>query len=739
MLAPPREPRPVHESEPSVPHPDDDTAPGLRARRAAEAVESGRRLGEYRLDGVLGEGGMGLVYAATDLRDGRELAIKRVRPHLATPMLMRRLAREFELMQRVDHAGIVRPLALETDPDGAPYLVLERVRGESFALAELDRPPRERIGWIAQAARLAGVAHGCGVVHRDIKPSNLMIGTDGQVHLLDFGIAKPMADEAMTALTQTGERMLTPRYAAPEQFRGESVGAAADVYALGTMLLDSVFGPDATAPAATTLDPREATWMKAIIGCARDPDPARRYVDGTTLADDLDRWLAGRRPRASAWWRRMRWPRLAAVASFVVLAAAVSGWQWRTQQRAMPIDAGLGIVAADLDGLPGDAANSVRLALAADAEGDRPRAQALMQAADAAQLHRVPVLYLATWERGEGGNTQLTRLDALLREQRDAYFGLLRDWLKSEGEAPLQTQRILRAALDLRPSAWKLRLALAHQSLLRGDDAGARRELAVIDASQLDLKRATIVLGDRAMLGDTADVERLLPALRARGALAADVVAAAVGLASSRCDVVAPGIDAHVVAATDAHRPDLADKLRRIGLLCLGELQRWPELLDAARRTQRDAVASGSIRSVPELAILAAIAAVRSGDPDEAQRLLDDADSETLYVGLRLDLALTRRMLGLPDTVLPTLQSDPEPDTNDPALPHLVRAFVAYGDGDIAAAKEALADARRDGIRESLFAMHSAWLGRQLGETDASAKRMPMLWYPPTSRWATRW
>ena len=327
----------------------------------------------------------------------------------------------------------------------------------------------------------------------------------------------------------------------------------------------------------------------------------------------------------------------------------------------------------------------------------------------------------------------------MLREQRDAYVGLLRDWLKSEGESPLQTQRILRAALDLRPSAWKLRLALAHQSLLRGDDAGARRELAVIDASQLDLKRATIVLGDRAMLGDTADVERLLPALRARDVLAADVVAATVGLASGRCDAVAPAIDAHVAAATDAHRPDLADKLRRIDLLCLGELKRWPELLDAARRAQRDAVASGSTRSVPELAILAAIAAVRGGDPNEAQRLLDGADSETLYVGLRLDLALTRRMLGLPDTVLQTLRSDPEPDTNDPALPHLVRAFVAYGDGDVAAAKEALADARRDGIRESLFAMHSAWLGRQLGETDTSAKRMPMLWYPPTSRWATRW
>jgi len=83
--------------------------------------------------------------------------------------------------------------------------------------------------------------------------------------------------------------------------------------------------------------------------------------------------------------------------------------------------------------------------------------------------------------------------------------------------------------------------------------------------------------------------------------------------------------------------------------------------------------------------------------------------------------------------------SVPEADANDPALSRLVQAFIAHGDGDIAAAKQALADARRDGIRESLFAMHAAWLGRQLGETDPPPKRMPMLWYPPTSRWATRW
>ncbi len=686
---------------------------------------------------------MGLVFAATDTRDGREVAIKRVRPGLATTTLMRRLAREFALMQRVDHPGIVRPLALEADPEGAPYLVLERVHGEAFGVAELDRPSRERIAWIAHAARLAGVAHAQGIVHRDIKPANLMIGANGQVYLLDFGIAKPVADEAMTALTQTGERMLTPRYAAPEQFRGEDVDARADVFALGTMLLDSVFGIDATVPDATPLAPRDIAWLQAIIGCARDPDPARRYADGRALAEDLDRWLAGKRPRAAGWLRR--WRRSGVIATVMVLvlvlAVAVLGWQWQAARRAAPIDAGLGLVVADLDGLPASASETLQLALAADAAGDRPRAEALMRAADAESPHHpLPLLYLATWERGEGEHTQLARLDAVLKDNRDAYLGLLRDWLTSDGALPSQTERILRAALDLRPAAWKLRLALAHQSLLRGDDAAARRELAAIDADQLDLKRATIVLGDRAMLGDTQAVERVLPALRARDALAADVVAATVALATARCADVVDGSEARVASALAAHRPDLAEKAQRIGLLCLGELQRWPALLDGARRALRDAINAQDVGGMPAMAILAAIAAVRSGDADEAVRLLDQVGAGTVHDGLRLDLALARRMLGLADVVLPELLVTPGMTRDDPALAALARAYVAHGEGRADDARQSLADARRDGIRESLFAMHAAWLARQLGEAEASTpERRPMLWYPPTSRWATRW
>ncbi len=683
---------------------------------------------------------MGLVFAATDTRDGREVAIKRVRPGLATTTLMRRLAREFALMQRVDHPGIVRPLALEADPEGAPYLVLERVHGEAFGVAELDRPSRERIAWIAQAARLAGVAHAEGIVHRDIKPANLMIGANGQVYLLDFGIAKPVADEAMTVLTQTGERMLTPRYAAPEQFRGEDVDARADVFALGTMLLDSVFGIDATVPNVTPLAPREIAWLQAIIGCARDPDQARRYADGRALADDLDRWLAGKRPRAAGWLRRWRRSGVIATVIVLVLAFAVLGWQWQAARRAALIDAGLGLVVADLDGLPASTSETLQLALAADAAGDRPRAEALMRAADAESPHHpLPLLYLATWERGEGEHTQLARLDAVLKENRDAYLGLLRDWLISDGASPLQTERILRAALDLRPAAWKLRLALAHQSLLRGDDAAARRELAAIDADQLDLKRATIVLGDRAMLGDTQAVERVLPALRARDALAADVVSATVALATARCADVVDGSEARVASALAAHRPDLAEKAQRIGLLCLGELQRWPALLDGARRALRDAIKAQDVGGIPAMAILAAIAAVRSGDADEAVRVLDQVDAETVHDGLRLDLALARRMLGLPDVMLPELLVTPGMTRDDPALAALARAYVADGEGRAGDARQALADARRDGIRESLFAMHAAWLGHRLGETDPPIERSPMLWYPPTSRWAARW
>lgn len=723
--------------------PDARTEPGRpHSGGAARPAWAGQALGSYRLDGVLGEGGMGLVFAATDLRDGREVAIKRVRPGLATPTLMRRLEREFALMQRVDHPGIVRPLALETDAEGAPFLVLERVRGVSFAEAELDRPLRERVQLIARAAELAGVAHAQGIVHRDIKPSNLMIGADDSVYLLDFGITKSVADEAMTALTQTGERMLTPRYAAPEQFRGETVGASADVFALGTMLLDSVFGADATVPAGSGLLPREAEWLRAIISHSRDPLAPRRYADATALAIDLRLWQQGRRPRAASWLRHLQGRRsaLVAVVVLLLLAASFGAWQWQVQRRLQPIDRGLALLEADLDGLSSASAETVRLALAADADGDRARAQTLMRAAaEDDSSHPLPALYLAMWERGTGGVEQLQRLGRLVRQRRDIYWSLLSDWLSADEGSPARTEQVLRAALDLRPAAWRLRLALAHQGLLRGDDAAARRELAAIDATQLDAKRATIVLGDRAMLGDTAEVRAQLPALAQRDALAAQLVETVLALAESRCGDAIAGMDALIAKAKAAHRPDLAQRAALIDLLCRGQLARWNELLDRGRLLLRGDGSERDPGPPTAAAILAAIAAARLGDDGEALRLLAQVDGEAVSGGLRLDIALTRRMLGLPDPVLADLQQSAMVAA-DPALSSLVRAYLALGEGDRSGAKQALADARRDGIRDSLFKLQSEWLGRQLGEArSAEPARLPMLWYPPTSRWAARW
>jgi hypothetical protein len=724
--------------------PEARTVPGRHEPAGSgRAPWAGQSLGPYRLDGVLGEGGMGLVFAATDCRDGREVAIKRVRPGLATPTLMRRLAREFEMMQRVDHPGIVRPLALETDADGAPYLVLERVHGLAFSEAELERTPRERVQLIARAAALAGVAHAQGIVHRDIKPSNLMISADGGVYLLDFGIAKPVADEAMTALTQTGERMLTPRYAAPEQFRGETIGASADVFALGTMLLDSVFGIDATVPMATGLPAREAQWLQAIIARARDPRPEHRYRDAAELAADLERWLDSRRPRAAAWWQRLRLRqrRAALVAAVLILAMAVlAAQQWQQGRRLAPIDAGLGLQVADLDGLPASAREAVRLALEADAASDRERARSLMQAAAAEHPeHALPAFYLAMWERGHEDGRELDRLDALLSSKRHLYLSLLRDWLASEGRSPQQTEHVLRAALDLRPSAWRLRLALAHQGLMRGDNAAARRELAAIDARELDAKRATIVLSDRAMLGDVGPVHDELPALADRDALAADAVGAVLALSESRCGDVVGRSDALMNRADAAHRPDLSRRFAMTDLLCRGQLGQWPALLERSRlflRTDPEALDRSLATAA---AILGAIAAARLGDPDEAARLLASVDGSATAPGFRLDIALARRMLGLADTGLTALR-DEATASDDPALSALVRAFIAHGEGDRQAARQALADARRDGIRESLFKLHSEWLGRELGEARPDdPARLPMLWYPPTSRWAARW
>ncbi|QPH54081.1 serine/threonine-protein kinase [Pontivivens ytuae] len=208
------------------------------------APGGGRRfIGKYRIDGVLGEGAMGVVYAGQDPDIDRPVAIKTIHQNLIgtadSQDWLDRFAREARAAGRVLHPNLVTIFEF-LQQDGRPYLVMERIRSVTLEdrRASPDPFPLEEIHAL-MGQILAGLAciHAAGIVHRDLKPANVMLTDDGTVKLTDFGIAR------LTAMEATGAGMVgTPSYMAPEQLTGREVDARADIYACGVMLYELLTG-----------------------------------------------------------------------------------------------------------------------------------------------------------------------------------------------------------------------------------------------------------------------------------------------------------------------------------------------------------------------------------------------------------------------------------------------------------------------------------------------------------------
>jgi eukaryotic-like serine/threonine-protein kinase len=199
-------------------------------------------LGRYRVDEVLGSGGMALVYRARDEELDRPVAIKVLADNLAADEAFRkRFLREARLAARLAHKNVVQVYD-SGETDGRPYIVMEYVEGETLAelLARRGRlPPVDAVELALQVCSGLEHAHRAGLVHRDIKPQNLLIRGDGTIKIVDFGIARSAHG---TRLTETGSVLGTAAYLAPEQAAGEEVTAAADVYALGVVLYELLAG-----------------------------------------------------------------------------------------------------------------------------------------------------------------------------------------------------------------------------------------------------------------------------------------------------------------------------------------------------------------------------------------------------------------------------------------------------------------------------------------------------------------
>ena len=202
---------------------------------------AGDRVGPYKVESVLGAGGMGCVYKAIG-PDGEAVALKLVRAELALErMFRRRFDREVRMATRVDHPHVV-PVVAAGEHEGMPYLAQSWIQGGSLDV-KLAREGRlgleEAVKVTLQVAKGLGAIHEQGLVHRDLKPPNILLDEEGNAYVGDFGLAK---DPRASVITKTGEAIGTVDYMAPEQIRGEEVGPAADVYALGCTLFECLVG-----------------------------------------------------------------------------------------------------------------------------------------------------------------------------------------------------------------------------------------------------------------------------------------------------------------------------------------------------------------------------------------------------------------------------------------------------------------------------------------------------------------
>jgi tetratricopeptide (TPR) repeat protein len=329
------------------------------------------RIPGYAVEGVIGRGGMGIVYKARDLRLNRLVALKMLLAGAyAGSEELGRFLREAEALAGLRHTNIVQVHGA-ADLDGRPYFTMEYVEGGSLA-QQIDgtpQPTRQAATLLATLAEAVQAAHQGGIVHRDLKPANILLTLDGTPKIADFGLARHF--DGGPALTLSGARVGTPSYMAPEQASGKAhtIGPAADIYALGALLYEMLTGrpPFRGETAADTerqvlaeepvpparLNAKVPRDLETICLRCLHKSPQRRYTTAAALAEDLQRFQRGQpiaaRPaglleRTGKWVRRHPTPSAMLLASLMVALALVGVSWWFVAQQAHQRDA----VEADL-------------------------------------------------------------------------------------------------------------------------------------------------------------------------------------------------------------------------------------------------------------------------------------------------------------------------------------------------------------------------------------------------------
>lgn len=254
-----------------------------------EPAELEERLPGYRIEELVGRGGMGAVYRAVQIELERTVAIKLLPETLAeNKEFVTRFRREARMLAKLDHPGIVRVHDFGQTTDGHLFFVMEFIDGTDLHRALSDGPlgVEQSLDIAIQLCAALDYAHGQGVIHRDLKPANVLLGLDGRARIVDFGLARPL-EGADGCLTLSGAVMGTPEYMAPEQRHGEG-DQRSDLYALGVMLYEMLSGrpPQGAWQAASKVSGADVRTDR-LITTALQGDPDARYRDAKSMARDL--------------------------------------------------------------------------------------------------------------------------------------------------------------------------------------------------------------------------------------------------------------------------------------------------------------------------------------------------------------------------------------------------------------------------------------------------------------------